>query len=259
MAEQEITVRLQRAPTVVPANGRDGAPGRDGARGAAGPMGLRGVDGMPGKDGAAGRDGVDGKDGKPGKNGVTQVVYAGGGGGGTSTTSAFTAADYVSAGWTVDPAYAAAANVITAGNLYYGMIKIATTGPVSNASIIVTTGATTPTYGAIALYDATGNQLAVSANQSANWVSTGTKVVPFVTPTASLAAGTLIWVALETVGGTGMAVRGLAVGGGLNLNLTAATGLRSGVNVAGATNPIPTTLVQSIATTASMLPLVLLT
>lgn len=168
-----------------------------------------------------------------------------------------TALDYGAKAWSLDPAYAIAAALLTAGNLYYVMCKMPATDFISNVSVAITTGATTPTYAALALYDKSGNQLGVSADQSASWISTGIKVVPLIAPTPVLPAGTLFWVALETVGGTGMTVRDMTAGGGVNTGLTAGGGLRVGVNVGGATNPIPTTLVQSAATAGTVIPLLL--
>lgn len=55
--------------SVMPKDGKDGAPGKDGKRG---PKGERGPQGLPGKDGA---NGIDGKDGLNGKDGATWLLF----------------------------------------------------------------------------------------------------------------------------------------------------------------------------------------
>lgn len=200
MAEQEFVIRLQRAPTEAPKNGRDGAPGRNGVRGTAGPTGPRGVDGLNGKDGAPGKDGKDGapgKDGKPGRNGVTQVIHAGGGGIAAPSTADWTAADSGQIARTYDPTLATVAAPPVAGTLYLMGIMVRASTTTAGGTLAQTGAGTLMTSGQnfLALFDSAGTQRAISADLSATLATPNQLIDPnWVTP-ATLVPG-MYWIAL---------------------------------------------------------------
>lgn len=84
----------------------------------------------------------------------------------------------------------------TAGVVYLRKIKMAVTSVVSNVLLNVNTAGAGLANSYVGLYDASGNQLGVSADQSTSFQATGTKTIALTTPTASIAAGTWVYVAI---------------------------------------------------------------
>lgn len=175
------------------------------------------------------------------------------------TASAIGPAEYGAMAWTVDPLLAINVGTFTAGNLYYAMIKTAVTKAITGCTVVVTTGGSGLTYGAVALYTQSGQQIAITPDQHTAWQSIAVQSANFTTPTPVIPAGTVLWVAIGTLGTTGPAFQLFSAMGSRNALLNATSGLRNGVNVGGVTNPLPSKLVQSTGTTTTNLPLVILT
>lgn len=171
-------------------------------------------------------------------------------------TGFVTPEDYGYVGWTVDPVLAAGTIALGTGNMVLARVKIPKTGTISNVIVTITTGGTSLTAGLASIYDLTGAQLGVSADQATSWQSSGTKTVALTSPTASQLAGTTVLVAVLAVGTTGPTLRAVAAAGSLNQGLSAATGLRMSILSSQTTAPASITL--SSASSNTSLPLLFL-
>ena len=129
--------------------------------------------------------------------------------------------------WTHDPANnVGSAPLNTSGIVYMLAVPLRQITTVSTIIVGVQAAGGTLTAGQCfaGLYDSTGVRVGVTADQAANWGTTGAKVMPLTAP-ALLQPG-MYYVALLFNGGTGPALtRGItdALGGVMNTNLTAAT------------------------------------
>lgn len=128
--------------------------------------------------------------------------------------------------WNYDPISASGTSVLTTGSLYMARVRVTAGFVCSTSYFNVATLGTTLTAGQnfIALYDAAGTQVAISADQTANWGTTGFKATPWVS-SASLSPG-YYYVTLLTNGATGISVtRGVSTGASaiLSPNFTNAT------------------------------------
>lgn len=110
----------------------------------------------------------------------------------TVNRAEFTAADHGILTWTQDPAtLRAGGDANTGGLIYLSKVKVVNRATVVSNILygIVTAGATlTSGQCFVGLYDSSGNRLAVSADQSANWTSTGLKTTAL-TAAQTLAVG----------------------------------------------------------------------
>lgn len=135
----------------------------------------------------------------------------------------------------------------TSGTIYVVRVRLDTAGVVSNVIVPITTqAAATPSDCFVGVYDpATLEQLAVSADQSASWVSPGTKTVALAAPTVAQAAGADLYVGF------------LYVGSSLALRAAAATPLVNlGLQCMGTAGTVQTALPASLgAISASTTPL----
>lgn len=126
--------------------------------------------------------------------------------------------------WTMDPVVAASASVLTTGSVYMAKLKVVTGFTTDNLYMQVTTAGGTLTAGQnfVGLYDSAGTQVAKSADQAANWGTSGFKIIPWVAPVA-LTPGNY-YAAILTNGATGIEIaRGSARSSEmLSPNLTAA-------------------------------------
>lgn len=114
--------------------------------------------------------------------------------------------DYGLKAWSMDPSQGANSQVLTSGTLVMVGIKIRSTMTLSNAVLVVSTAGSTLTSGQnlVGLYDSSGARLAQSADQAANWTSTGVKSIPF-TSSAVVNPGTY-YVAILSNGTTPISI-----------------------------------------------------
>lgn len=114
----------------------------------------------------------------------------------------FLPADYGYIAWTQDPFFASGTFTVTLGTIFLSKIVIRKSVTITNALIaVVTAGASLTANECLAgLYDSSGNQLAVSVDQSTAWTSTGTKTMAFTTP--YVAAPGIYYIALLSNGST---------------------------------------------------------
>jgi hypothetical protein len=98
-------------------------------------------------------------------------------------------------GWTYEPQLAnGSASALTAGVMLLSRVLLKTAATITNIIVNITTAAVGNTNTYVALFDFTGTQRGVSADQSTSFQSTGTKTVALTTPYA--AAQGSYWVAL---------------------------------------------------------------
>ncbi|MCX5537744.1 hypothetical protein OG785_45645 [Streptomyces sp. NBC_00006] len=136
----------------------------------------------------------------------------------------FTPADHGLITWTHDPAtLRSASNTTTSGTVYLCKVKIVNRSTVvSNVIVGIEAAGTGLTAGQsfVGLYDSSGTRLAVSADQSASWASTGMKSIALTAP-QTLAVGTY-YVAILSVGTTPPQFS-MGAGGAANINVGLAT------------------------------------
>jgi hypothetical protein len=123
-------------------------------------------------------------------------------------------------GWTDNPMLYTTTGTPTSGTIHVARCRLDTTGTLSSATFSVTTAGGSLTNCYIGIYDVdTLAQLAVSADQSSSWNSTGTKTVSMVSPTSSRSAGSDVYVAF-LYNGASMAVRVATAAPLLNLGIS---------------------------------------
>lgn len=105
--------------------------------------------------------------------------------------SSFMAADAGWLAWNYDPALTAGSTGLTTGQLFMCRVDLAAPATISTLYYAVNTVGVTLTAGQnlAGLYDASGNLLAQTADQSASWISAGFKSTALITPYVA-AAGT---------------------------------------------------------------------
>lgn len=137
----------------------------------------------------------------------------------------FTPADQGLLTWTHDPAtLRSASNATTSGTVYLSKVKIVNRATVvTNVLIGIEAAGATLTAGQslVGLYNSSGTRLAVSADQSANWTSTGLKTIALTAP-QTLAVGSY-YVAILSVGTTPPQFA-MGAGGSTNINAGLSTG-----------------------------------
>jgi hypothetical protein len=155
--------------------------------------------------------------------------------------------------WTMDPAFASNATVLTSGVMALARVAVRAQGvstvTVTRLEIGVNVAGITLTAGQnlAALYDSTGARLAITADQSATWNSIGHKSMNLTAP-VNVAAG-YYWIGLVSVGATPPQIlrATTAAAGSLNSRTTAAT-TRFGTFGAALTSPPTSFAPGSIAT-----------
>ncbi|MFF0736884.1 glycosyl hydrolase family 28-related protein [Streptomyces chartreusis] len=122
----------------------------------------------------------------------------------TVNDATFTPADHGLVAWTHDPAtLRSASNATTSGTVYLCKVKVVNRSTlVSNVIVGIEAAGVTLTSGQcfVGLYNSSGTRLAVSADQSGNWTSTGLKTIAL-TAAQTLAVGSY-YVAILAVGTT---------------------------------------------------------
>lgn len=128
--------------------------------------------------------------------------------------------------WNYDPVSASGTSVLTTGTIYMARIRVTTGFVCSTSYFNVAALGTTLTAGQnfLALYDAAGTQVAITADQTANWGTANFKTTAWVTP-VSLTPG-YYYLAILTNGAVGISVtRAVSTGASaiLSPNFTNAT------------------------------------
>lgn len=135
------------------------------------------------------------------------------------------AADFSLEAWTYDPLIAAQTSTLTSGTVYMAKLRVVSAFTTSSVYLQVSTAGSSLTAGQnfIGLYDAAGTRVALTADQTTAWGSTGLKTAAWAA-SASLSAG-FYYVALLTNGTTGITIARASAQGSemLSPNLTAAT------------------------------------
>lgn len=128
--------------------------------------------------------------------------------------------------WTHDPATLRSVSnpPVTSGTVILSKVKIVNRSTVvTNVIVGIESAGVTLTAGQnlVGLYDSSGNRLAQSADQSANWTSAGMKTIALTAP-VTLAVGSY-YVAILAVGTTPPAFS-MGAGGSVNINVGLSTG-----------------------------------
>jgi hypothetical protein len=139
-------------------------------------------------------------------------------------TSEFLPEDYGLIGWTHDPAEAVGStNTLAAGQPTFYLLRAAVDGYVDSVFMNCTLAGATLTSGQnfLGLYDMSGNQLAVSADLSTTWTSTGNRQYAFTAPTRLITAGERLALVVLANGTTLPKFAGLANPQAININRAA--------------------------------------
>jgi hypothetical protein len=149
--------------------------------------------------------------------------------------------------WTHDPLAAAGTIASTSGSVYFMKIPIRRMTTVTNIVLTVTTAGSGLTAGQnlVGLYDSAGNRLAVSADQSTAFTTTGTKTIPLTTPL--LVQPGYYYIAVMSNGTTPAALMYTVVQSAAALNLNSS--LRF-LNITGQTS-LPATFTPGTASTGT--------
>jgi hypothetical protein len=109
---------------------------------------------------------------------------------------AWTPGDQAYAAWSFDPALPLGSSLVPTGTLNLTRLAIRTARTLNSITVQSTAAGVTLTAGQnfAGLYDSTGARVALTADQSAVWNSTGTKIMNLTAPYA--AAAGYYWVAL---------------------------------------------------------------
>lgn len=155
-----------------------------------------------------------------------------------------TATDQGLINWNFDPATNIVATTVTSGTVNMAKIWIRQPVTINNVAVGVGTAGVTLTANQnfAGLYDTAGNRLAVTADQSVNWASTGGKVMALTAPVA-VNPGAYYVAVLSNAATTPAFVRGSAVVSSIaNINLTATDGRFTTGPAAQTTLPVSITM-----------------
>lgn len=162
---------------------------------------------------------------------------------GATASPAFVPSDHGFAAWTVDPVTAGSSTTPTAGVLYMFKLKMVTSVTIAGMGIHVATAGSGLTSSYLALHDASGARLGVTAAQTTSWQSSGWKahaLVSGVAVTPGTYYGSLL---IGNGSSTAPAVARASSSAVSNANLTA-PGLRYGTSGTGQTS-VPSSVTLS--------------
>lgn len=166
-----------------------------------------------------------------------------------------TAVDQNLVAWSFDPATNLGASTITTGSVLMIRIAVREAASITNLILSVNTAGVGLTAGQnfAGLYTDTGGLLSQTADQTANWGSTGVKVMPLTAPVGTL-GGSYLFVAVLTNGGTSPSfARGSQLSSGastVNVGLTT-TEARYATSGAGLTS-LPGSITMGARTQSAM-------
>jgi hypothetical protein len=172
------------------------------------------------------------------------------GGGGSGGYSADMPSEHAYEEWNFDPTIPTSTSAATAGRLEMMRVRVRSSGTRTKAVISVGTAASGLTSAYAAVFDAAGNQLAVTADIASTISSTGVKSLTMVA-NYTLTAGQDVYVAILQVGGTPAAFHRAVTSAGLgNAGLNAAAGYRFMSSGSGLT-AMPSTVTITSGTSSS--------
>lgn len=121
----------------------------------------------------------------------------------TSARAGSNPADQLLLAWGYDSEHASSTNILTSGTVYLHKLWLPAGSTVNSLGWTITTAGATLTAGQslMGLYSAAGTRLAVTADQSGNWTSTGFKNPAITAPLAITTSG-YYYVAILSVGTT---------------------------------------------------------
>lgn len=125
--------------------------------------------------------------------------------------------------WTFDPCGTIDTSTLATGTVYMAALRVRERTTLANIHLYLSSAGATLTAGQnfAGIYNASGTRIGVSADQSANWASSGAKTIPLAAP-VEVYPGTY-YVAVVCNGTTGITVsRGSGNAGQVNVGLTAA-------------------------------------
>lgn len=170
----------------------------------------------------------------------------------TVNDATFTPADHGLAAWTHDPAtLRSASNATTSGTVYLCKVKIANRSTVvSNVIVGIEAAGSGLTSGQcfVGLYNSSGTRLAVSADQAANWTTTGLKTIALTAP-QTLAVGSY-YIAILAVGTTPPQFA-MGAGGATTVSAGLATGASRFLTGPTAQTSLPSSITLSSQTVTS--------
>lgn len=145
---------------------------------------------------------------------------------GSLHASGAVASDHSLLAWAYDPRGAANSTALTSGTVYLIKVQVTASGQTSNGMVVhVPNAGVTLTAGQnfVGLYNAAGTRVAVSADQTAAWGSSGFKTIAWTAPVAVTPG--FYYIAILTNGATGISIaREANLDATLvNINLTPAT------------------------------------
>lgn len=162
--------------------------------------------------------------------------------------SAPAASDHGLMAWTYDPVAGPNTSVLTSGTVYMAKLKVTVADTTENVYYQVTTAGGTLTAGQnfVALYNQAGTRVALSADQTTAWGTSGFKTTPWTAP-AALTVGNY-YLAFLTNGTTGITIaRGSAHSSEMLSPLQSAANLRwssGGTGLTGLT-ALPTSITMA--------------
>lgn len=161
----------------------------------------------------------------------------------------YTAADFGWLAWTFDPLDSSASTPIV-GRTYWSRTKVAKSGTIANIQLQVTTAGTTLTHGFVGIYSTAGVLLGSSADQTTAWQTTGVKTIAVTNASGqslAVTAGQEILLAFLQAGTTGAAIAAKTSSPAVNAFLTGAS-LRAGLTAATGLTALPSPLILSTGT-----------
>jgi hypothetical protein len=121
----------------------------------------------------------------------------------TSARAGSNPADQLFLAWGYDSEHASSTNILTSGTVYLHKLWLPAGSTVTSLGWTITTAGATLTAGQslMGFYNAAGTRLAVTADQSGNWTSTGFKN-PAITAPLAITTSDYYYVAILSVGTT---------------------------------------------------------
>jgi hypothetical protein len=143
----------------------------------------------------------------------------------TVTPRLWLPADYSYVTWNYDPGLISNSSTPTAGVVYLVKIKVPIAATITGVALYIVTGGTSLANCYVGLYNSSGTRVALSADKSTEWATSGSYQDAF-TGTYSAAAGTY-FVSFLVGTGSAIAIARHAASSAVNVGLTAGAGFRA--------------------------------